>query len=102
MSKRHDCGNTGGGGLLEFTACFLREPSAQPNLTAFHQFYGMELVRIHDLNLVDRDVMEKFLLETPVVMLVSDEPGMHQWWNWTFSDPEPSDNFKRLAKIGVR
>ena len=103
MSKRRDCGNTGGGGLLGFTGCFLREPGAQPNLTAMHKFYNMQLVRLHDLNLVDRDVMERFLLEMPVAMLVSDEPGMHRWWNSTFEDPEPLEDGveRRLSKREV-
>lgn len=47
-------------------------------------------------------------------MLVSDEPGMHRWWNATFEDPEPPEEpeapdsldmtgeAEQMAEIGVQ
>jgi hypothetical protein len=66
------------------------QPNSQPKISAFLGHYNHQLIRIKNLNYVDRTTMERLLLNSPVSMLVSDDPGMHKWWNWTFSDPEPA------------
>jgi hypothetical protein len=52
------------------------------------------------LDTADRNTLERFLLDTPVSMLVSGTADIHHWWNASFSDPEPlewSDEEKKAS-----
>ena len=72
--------------------CLLRAEDGQAKLSAMLDYHEHRLIRFASLDVVERGVLEKFLLRTPIAMLVSDEPGLHKWWNPDFEDPVPSDD----------
>lgn len=73
------------GGFLEYAYLMLEDPEAQPKLSAFLNRYKMQLFRIPNegpgLDIAPKEVMKKFLTETPIAMLISGAPDVHKWWN---------------------
>jgi hypothetical protein len=67
-------------GFLERCYFLLQDPDIQPNLSAFLRRYGQRLLRLEDLNVAPREVMDRLLLETPIDMLCSGAPPLHKWW----------------------
>lgn len=72
--------NRDGTGFMERGYFLLHEQSVQPNLSAFLRHHNQRLFRVDDLNTTDPEVMDRFLLDTPVDLLVSGAPPLYQWW----------------------
>ncbi|GJN79105.1 hypothetical protein PLIIFM63780_002618 [Purpureocillium lilacinum] len=68
------------GGFLERVWFFLKRPESQGDLSAFLRRYGQRLVRLDDLNVAPPDVINRFLLDTPIDLIVSGAPPLHEWW----------------------
>ncbi|KAJ6443293.1 glutathione-S-transferase theta, GST [Purpureocillium lavendulum] len=69
-----------GGGFLERVWYFLRKADSQKDLSAFLRRYGQRLVRLDDINVAPPDVIHRFLLDTPIDLIVSGAPPLHDWW----------------------
>ena len=87
------------GGILEYVATLLKRPGVQPKLTAFLQHYNFHLIRIDKIDVVDRNTMERFLIDSQISMLVCGTPDIHKWWNEDFSDPEPMEWSEEEQKL---
>jgi hypothetical protein len=75
------------GGFLEYAYLMLKDPEAQPKLSAFLNHFGIRLFRIHNdddapgLDITPKPIIEKFLLDTPISMLISGAPDLVDWWD---------------------
>ena len=69
-----------GTGFLERGFFLLENPDTIPNFSAFLRRYGQRLFRLEDLNIAAPELIDRFLLETPLSMLCSGAPPLHQWW----------------------
>jgi hypothetical protein len=72
--------NRQGTGFIERGFHLLADAAVQPNLSAFLRRYHLRQFRIDDLGIAPPDVMDRFLLETPIDLLCSGAPPLHQWW----------------------
>ena len=79
------------GGILEFISTLLKKPGVQPKLTAFLKAYNFHMLRIDNIDIADRNTMQRFLVDSKIGMLVCGTPDIHKWWNPDFSDPEPME-----------
>ena len=69
-----------GTGFIERGFSLLRHPNIQPNFSGFLSRYGQRLFRMDDLGVADPEVIDRFLLDTPIDLLCSGAPPLHRWW----------------------
>jgi hypothetical protein len=70
-----------GTGFLERGFELLRSPEIRPGFSAFLRRYGQRVFRFEDLSVASPDVVDAFLLETPIDILASGAPPLHDWWD---------------------
>ncbi|KAG8408222.1 hypothetical protein J3459_018085 [Metarhizium acridum] len=70
-----------GTGFLERGYNLLRASEIQPNLSAFLRRYGQRLFRLEDLAVASPETITKFILDTPLDLLVCGAPPLHSWWH---------------------
>ncbi|KHO00245.1 uncharacterized protein MAM_02168 [Metarhizium album ARSEF 1941] len=69
-----------GTGFLERGYNLLRRPEIQPNFSAFLRRYGQRLFRLDDLTVAPPETVTRFILDTPLDLLVCGAPPLHGWW----------------------
>lgn len=53
----------------------------QPRLSAFMNRYHVSLQRVDDFDFADAEIIKRWLLESPIYMLVCGAPDLHSWWS---------------------
>ncbi|TDZ17399.1 hypothetical protein Cob_v009408 [Colletotrichum orbiculare MAFF 240422] len=69
-----------GTGLLERGYRLLQVNGIAPGFSAMLRNYGQRLFRMDDLDVAPPDVIDRFLLDTPLDILCSGAPPVHEWW----------------------
>ncbi|OHF00710.1 hypothetical protein CORC01_04027 [Colletotrichum orchidophilum] len=69
-----------GHGLLEVGYKLLAVPEIGPKFSSLLNEYGERLLRFEDLDVGPPEVVDRFLLDTPIYMLCSGAPPLHSWW----------------------
>ncbi|OLN87184.1 hypothetical protein CCHL11_03694 [Colletotrichum chlorophyti] len=67
-------------GLLERGFFLLRVPEIAPNFSSMLREYNQRLFRFDFLDIAPPEVVDRFLLDTPVDILCSGAPQLHSWW----------------------
>ncbi|KAK1978619.1 hypothetical protein LZ30DRAFT_598732 [Colletotrichum cereale] len=67
-------------GVLERSGMLFPVPGVAPKISKMLQDYGLRLFRLDDINVAAPEVIDRFLLDTPVNLLCSGAPPLHSWW----------------------
>ncbi|WQF82246.1 hypothetical protein CDEST_07260 [Colletotrichum destructivum] len=67
-------------GLLERSWLFLQVPGVAQKLSKMLRNYSLQLYRLDDLDIAPPEVINRFLLDTPIHFLCSGAPPLHSWW----------------------
>ncbi|KAL0941586.1 uncharacterized protein CTRU02_204349 [Colletotrichum truncatum] len=69
-----------GTGLLERGYKLLEVPEVASGFSSMLANYGQRLFRLDDLAIAPPEVLDQFLLDTPIDILCSGAPPLHSWW----------------------
>ncbi|KAF9871208.1 hypothetical protein CkaCkLH20_11377 [Colletotrichum karsti] len=69
-----------GTGLLERGYELFQASEIVPGFSSMLQKYDQRLFRIDELDIAPPEVIDKFLLDTPIDILCSGAPPLHAWW----------------------
>lgn len=73
-------------GFLERAYRLLKSNELQPNFSAFMRHYKQRLFRFEGLEFAPPEVIDRFLLDSPVNLLVCGSPPLHEWWQKRIDD----------------
>ncbi|KAK2059650.1 hypothetical protein LY76DRAFT_645298 [Colletotrichum caudatum] len=69
-----------GTGLLERSFYLFRVPGKAPRLSSMFRDYDMHIYRLDTVEGMVPEEVDRFLLDTPIHMLCSAVPPLHNWW----------------------
>lgn len=69
-----------GTGMLERGYELFKVAEVVPGFSAMLKKFGQRLFRLDDLGIAPPEVIDKFLLDTPIDILCSGAPPLHSWW----------------------
>jgi hypothetical protein len=68
-------------GFIEHGANLLGEPQLQPELSKFFNYYNLRLQRVYNLEVGTREAMHRWIMESPLYILVCGAPDLTAWWD---------------------
>jgi len=69
-----------GTGFLERGWMLLKSIDTQAEFSAFVRRYGNRLFRMDNIHAAPPEVVDRFLLESPIDLLTSGAGPLHEWW----------------------
>lgn len=67
-------------GIFETSYLLLKATEVAPGFSRMMRHYGQRLLRFDDLGVAPPEIIDRFLLDTPINILCVGGPPLHSWW----------------------